>query len=63
MSAAVWRVRGGRTLDATARTLVMGVLNVTPDSFSDGGAHATPDDAVAGDLGDADEPGGAGASE
>ena len=47
MSAAVWRVRGGRTLDATARTLVMGVLNVTPDSFSDGGAHATPDDAVA----------------
>ena len=25
MSAAVWRVRGGRTLDATARTLVMGV--------------------------------------
>ena len=47
MSGAVWRVRGGRTLDATQRTLVMGVLNVTPDSFSDGGAHATADDARA----------------
>jgi len=29
------------------RTLVMGIVNVTPDSFSDGGAHATPDAAVA----------------
>ena len=27
--------------------VVMGVLNVTPDSFSDGGLHATVDDAVA----------------
>lgn len=27
--------------------LVMGVLNVTPDSFSDGGAHDAPDAAVA----------------
>lgn len=26
---------------------VMGVVNVTPDSFSDGGEHADPDDAVA----------------
>lgn len=29
------------------RTLVMGILNVTPDSFSDGGRSATPDDALA----------------
>ncbi|MGC8883723.1 MAG: dihydropteroate synthase [Bryobacteraceae bacterium] len=29
-----------------ARTLVMGILNVTPDSFSDGGRFATPDEAV-----------------
>jgi dihydropteroate synthase len=29
------------------RCRVMGVLNVTPDSFSDGGAYLTPDDAVA----------------
>ncbi|GAA1351939.1 dihydropteroate synthase [Falsarthrobacter nasiphocae] len=28
------------------RTLVMGVLNVTEDSFSDGGRHATPQEAV-----------------
>jgi dihydropteroate synthase len=26
---------------------VMGIVNVTPDSFSDGGAHLDPDDAVA----------------
>ena len=29
----------GRTLDCSGRTLVMGILNVTPDSFSDGGHH------------------------
>ena len=29
----------------TDRTLVMGILNVTPDSFSDGGTHPTPDTA------------------
>src|SRR5580700_10982676 len=28
------------------RTLVMGVINVTPDSFSDGGAWLDPDDAT-----------------
>ncbi|QAU13037.1 dihydropteroate synthase [Halorubrum sp. BOL3-1] len=32
----------------TERTAVMGVLNVTPDSFHDGGRHADLDDAVAG---------------
>jgi dihydropteroate synthase len=31
----------------TPRVVVMGVLNVTPDSFSDGGRYATLDDAVA----------------
>ena len=30
-----------------SRTLVMGVLNVTPDSFADGGRHLDPDEAVA----------------
>ncbi|MGO4587058.1 dihydropteroate synthase [Arthrobacter sp. 2RAF6] len=29
------------------RTLVMGILNVTPDSFSDGGKHPTADTAIA----------------
>src|SRR6202034_4460322 len=31
----------------SARALVMGVLNVTPDSFSDGGRYLRPADAVA----------------
>ena len=34
----------------TDRTLVMGILNVTPDSFSDGGKHATADTAIAAGL-------------
>jgi dihydropteroate synthase len=32
---------------AQDRTLVMGILNVTPDSFSDGGRHLRPEDALA----------------
>ena len=32
----VWRI-GERAFDCSERTLVMGILNVTPDSFSDGG--------------------------
>ena len=32
---------------ALTRPLVMGILNVTPDSFSDGGTHATPEAAIA----------------
>ena len=32
------------------RAVVMGILNVTPDSFSDGGAHATADSAIAAGL-------------
>ena len=35
----LWRLAGGRALD-TSRPLVMGILNVTPDSFSDGGELA-----------------------
>jgi dihydropteroate synthase len=34
-------------LDCSERTLVMGVLNVTPDSFSDGGRYLDPDAALA----------------
>ncbi|WGD30354.1 dihydropteroate synthase [Ancylobacter sp. WKF20] len=37
----------GRRLDYAGRTLIMGILNVTPDSFSDGGRSAALDDAVA----------------
>src|SRR5258707_15694651 len=34
-------------LPAGARCLVMGVINVTPDSFSDGGKWFGPEDAIA----------------
>src|SRR4051812_43178677 len=33
--------------DPARRPLVMGVLNVTPDSFSDGGRYADPSAAIA----------------
>jgi dihydropteroate synthase len=38
---------GGRILELGRRTCVMGVLNVTPDSFSDGGRFLDPGLAVA----------------
>ncbi len=37
-SAFTWRLKT-RSLELGARTLLMGVVNVTPDSFSDGGDH------------------------
>lgn len=37
---------GPRSLQLGKRTLVMGVINVTPDSFSDGGAHFDRERAV-----------------
>jgi dihydropteroate synthase len=37
----------GAGLPVLPRPLVMGVVNVTPDSFSDGGRHATTDAAIA----------------
>lgn len=40
----VWR--DGKTLQWGKKTLVMGVLNVTPDSFSDGGLWNVPDAAA-----------------
>jgi dihydropteroate synthase len=40
-----WNI-GSRTIQLGKRTLVMGVLNVTPDSFSDGGQHADHDSAL-----------------
>jgi dihydropteroate synthase len=38
---------GSWQLDFSLRTHVMGVLNVTPDSFSDGGRYLRPDHALA----------------
>lgn len=40
-----WRV-GSRALELGKRTLIMGVVNVTPDSFSDGGAFLDRDKAI-----------------
>lgn len=37
----------GRKLPIGGRTLVMGIVNVTPDSFSDGGRYPTADAAIA----------------
>lgn len=41
-----WKLKH-RTLAVTERTLIVGILNVTPDSFSDGGEFAEPDRAFA----------------
>ena len=41
---------GGRSLVLGPRTLVMGILNVTPDSFADGGLWTDPSRAVAAAL-------------
>lgn len=37
---------GRRTLELGKRTLIMGIVNVTPDSFSDGGQHLDPASAI-----------------
>jgi dihydropteroate synthase len=39
-------VMRGRALPLADRVHIMGILNVTPDSFSDGGRYLNPDDAV-----------------
>src|SRR5262245_53438528 len=44
--AQTWRLRT-QTLHFPRRPLVMGIVNVTPDSFSDGGRFLDPDAAVA----------------
>jgi dihydropteroate synthase len=46
MKTTSWRLAHGRSLTLGLRAVVMGILNVTPDSFSDGGRFAAIDDAV-----------------
>src|SRR5271167_3931985 len=41
----IWQLRS-RSLELGRRTLVMGVVNVTPDSFSDGGKYYEPERAI-----------------
>ena len=45
MRARVWKI-GGRAVDVWRRGMIMGVLNVTPDSFSDGGKFLDVEAAV-----------------
>ncbi|MEP6820336.1 MAG: dihydropteroate synthase [bacterium] len=42
-----WHIARGRKLPISGRTLIMGILNVTPDSFSDGGEFFSLDSALA----------------
>ncbi len=42
-----WHIGKGKTLPIGKRTLVMGILNVTPDSFSDGSQFSSLDQALA----------------
>ncbi|RWP34219.1 dihydropteroate synthase [Mesorhizobium sp.] len=41
-----WQLAHGRHLDLGAQSLLMGILNVTPDSFSDGGDFDRPQRAL-----------------
>ena len=40
-----WKL-ASRSVELGKRTLIMGILNVTPDSFSDGGEHLDRDQAI-----------------
>lgn len=42
-----WRLGHGRHLDLGTKSVLMGILNATPDSFSDGGEFQRPEQAVA----------------
>lgn len=42
-----WSLAGGREVRCDERPLVMGIVNVTPDSFYDGGRYGTRERAVA----------------
>jgi len=41
-----WQLAHGRNLQLGAKSVIMGILNVTPDSFSDGGHHNDLDNAL-----------------
>ena len=43
----IFHLRGGKKLTVGDKTLVMGILNVTPDSFSDGGKYFSVEAAAA----------------
>ena len=45
MGGTLWKI-AGRSVDLSQNALIMGVLNVTPDSFSDGGEFFTSEKAI-----------------
>src|SRR5206468_12424675 len=45
MRETLWKI-GGEVVDLSRRGIIMGVLNVTPDSFSDAGEFFSPERAV-----------------
>ncbi|WP_027036752.1 dihydropteroate synthase [Mesorhizobium ciceri] len=47
MTARRWHLAHGRHLDLGGKAVVVGILNVTPDSFSDGGQFDAPEKALA----------------
>ena len=50
----IWKIRE-REFDLSRRALVMGIINATPDSFSDGGSFLNPEAALAHGLRMVDE--------
>jgi dihydropteroate synthase len=47
LARAIWTVRGGASLGDGRQSLIAGIVNVTPDSFFDGGRYNSPLAAVA----------------
>ena len=45
--AKIWHLAHGRSLEFREKSVIMGILNVTPDSFSDGGHHSDFETALA----------------
>jgi len=46
LGSSFWRVAHGREIELGKRSVIMAIINVTPDSFSDGGRYQTVDKAV-----------------
>ncbi len=42
----IWQLAHGRSLDLSSVAVVMGIVNVTPDSFTDGGSFLDPEHAA-----------------
>ncbi|TIP76055.1 MAG: dihydropteroate synthase, partial [Mesorhizobium sp.] len=47
MTTGRWQLAHGRHLDLAGKAVIVGILNVTPDSFSDGGLFVAPEQAIA----------------